>query len=164
MISAKHQRNKILVERFLHCICQTLARAGNFIQVARSFFAEGLLFRLRHDHVADVFYLSTQVLEPRLQTGYAQCGGAHVDTAAACAEVHRYAYDAYFVRHKFSLFDPSAREGTLRIDAIQHPWEGDHFPNVLGSAYPGHGAFQAQTEARVGHAAVAPQVEIPLKG
>ncbi len=63
-----------------------------------------------------------------------------------------------------AFFDPGRDgEGALRIDAIEHPWEGDHFADVLGSANPGDGAFQAQAEARVRHAAVAPQVEIPLE-
>src|SRR5580704_16899099 len=50
-------------------------------------------------------------------------------------------------------------QGILRIDAIEHPWEGNHFAYVLRSATPCDRAFQAQPEARVGHAAVAAQVE-----
>src|SRR5271156_3115190 len=54
-------------------------------------------------------------------------------------------------------------EGTLRIDAIEHPWEGNHFADVLRSANPSHGAFQAKAKARVRNAAVPAQVEVPLK-
>ena len=52
---------------------------------------------------------------------------------------------------------------TLRIDAINHPREGNHFADVLSSANPCHRAFQAQSEARVRHAAVAAQVQIPAE-
>ena len=38
----------------------------------------------------------------------------------------------------------------LRIHAINHAREGNDFANVLGSANPGDGAFQAQAEAGVG--------------
>src|ERR1700690_4470266 len=52
---------------------------------------------------------------------------------------------------------------SLRIDAVKHPWEGYHFADVLRSANPGDGAFQAQAEACMRNAAVPPQVEIPLE-
>ena len=52
----------------------------------------------------------------------------------------------------------------LRINSIQHPREGNHLANVLRSTNPRHGAFQAQAEACVRHAAIAPQIQIPLKG
>src|ERR1700683_853689 len=54
-------------------------------------------------------------------------------------------------------------EGALRIDAIEHPREGNHLADVLRSANPGHGTFQPEPKPRVGHAAVTAQVEIPLK-
>src|SRR5208282_3632307 len=63
-----------------------------------------------------------------------------------------------------SLCDPETPEGRLRIDAIQHPWKGDDLANVLRSANPCHRALEAQSKARVRNAAVAPQVQIPLKG
>src|ERR1700722_586692 len=61
-------------------------------------------------------------------------------------------------------FQPLPREGgELRINAVQHTWEGDYFADVLGSANPRHGALQAHSKPRVGHAAVPAQVQIPLK-
>src|ERR1700675_382442 len=52
---------------------------------------------------------------------------------------------------------PGEKQGSalLRIHAINHAREGDDLTNVLGSANPGYGAFQAQAEACMGHAAVA---------
>src|SRR5206468_3872329 len=47
------------------------------------------------------------------------------------------------------------------------PWEGDRFPDVDGSirpaASPADEALQADAEAAVRHAAVAPRVEVPLE-
>src|SRR5260370_13172182 len=51
----------------------------------------------------------------------------------------------------------------LRIHAINHAREGDDLANVLGAANPGDGALEAHSEAGVGNAAVAAQVEIPLE-
>src|SRR6266851_4595219 len=51
----------------------------------------------------------------------------------------------------------------LRIHAVNHAREGDDLANVLGAANPGDGALEAHSEAGVGNAAVAAQVEIPLK-
>src|SRR5262249_34369934 len=51
----------------------------------------------------------------------------------------------------------------LRIHAVNHAREGDDFANVFGAANPGDGAFEAKPEAGVRHAAVTPQIEIPLK-
>src|ERR1700723_1308458 len=163
MIAAENQRGEIFVQGLLYSVGQALAGAGDFVQVTRAFFAEGLLFRLRHGNVANIFHVAAEMLQARLQTGQAQRRGAHVDAPAARPHGPRYADDAYFVRHKFSAYDPVQREGTSRIDAIEHPWEGDDFANVLGSAYPGHGAFHAQAKAGVGNAAEAPQVQIPLE-
>src|ERR1700693_2587326 len=56
------------------------------------------------------------------------------------------------------------RHATSRIYAIEQAREGNHFADVRSPAYPGNGAFQAQAEAGMGHAAVAPQIEIPLEG
>ncbi len=55
------------------------------------------------------------------------------------------------------------RQDGLRINAIDHPWEGDDLADVLSTANPRHRAFQAQAEAGVRHAAIAAQVEIPLE-
>src|SRR5277367_1704062 len=163
MIAAENQRGEIFVQGLLYSVSQALAGAGDFVQVARAFFAVGLLFRLWHGNVANIFHVAAELPQASLQTGHAQRRGAHVDAPAARAQVHRYADDAYFIRHEFSAFDPMQREGTSRIDAIEHPWEGDDFANVLGSAYPGHGALQAQPKAGVRHAAVPPEVQIPLE-
>src|SRR5579864_4032801 len=51
----------------------------------------------------------------------------------------------------------------LRIYPVEHARERNHFANVLCTANPGHGAFQAQSEPGMRHAAVAAQIEIPLK-
>src|SRR5713226_661454 len=51
----------------------------------------------------------------------------------------------------------------LRIDAIEQAREGDHLADVRSSANPGDGAFNPQTESGMRHAAVAPQVQIPLE-
>src|SRR5260370_7471395 len=52
----------------------------------------------------------------------------------------------------------------LRIYPVKHARERNHFANVLCPANPGYGAFQTQTEAGMGDAAVAAKIEIPLKG
>src|SRR6266478_9366711 len=52
----------------------------------------------------------------------------------------------------------------LRIHAINHAREGDDLANVFGAANPGDGALEAQAETGMRHAAVAPQIEIPLEG
>src|SRR5260370_18886466 len=57
----------------------------------------------------------------------------------------------------------SAELPALRIHAINHAREGDDLANVLGAANPGDGALEAHSEAGVGNAAVAAQVEIPLE-
>src|SRR5271156_1038122 len=64
---------------------------------------------------------------------------------------------------RFPVAAPKRRRGTLRIDAIEHAWEGDDLADVLRSANPCHGAFETQAKAGVRHAAVATQIEIPLK-
>src|SRR5215475_67470 len=51
----------------------------------------------------------------------------------------------------------------LRIHAINHARKGDDLANVLGAANPGDRAFEAEPEAGMRHAAVAAQIEIPLK-
>src|SRR5580704_6496877 len=50
-----------------------------------------------------------------------------------------------------------------RINAIEHPWEGDDLANVLSPANPCDGALEAQAETGMRHASVAAQIEIPLK-
>src|SRR5258708_765754 len=50
-----------------------------------------------------------------------------------------------------------------RIYPVNHPWEGDDLADVFGATDPGDSALQAQTETRVGNAAVAAQVQIPLE-
>src|SRR5271167_3522847 len=57
-----------------------------------------------------------------------------------------------------------ALQQPLRIDAIEHAWKGDDLADVLGSANPRDGALEPQTEAGVRNAAVAPEIEVPLKG
>src|SRR5579863_10746840 len=105
----------------------------------------------------------SELLQTRLESGDPQSGRAHVDAATAGAEVHRHSNDSDFLRHLFCFSRPGTNAGTSRIDAIEHPWEGDDFANVLGSANPGHGALEPKPEARVRYASIAPQVEVPLE-
>src|SRR6267378_6486695 len=51
----------------------------------------------------------------------------------------------------------------LRVYPVNHAREGNHFADVLRPANPGDRAFQAHSEAGMRHAAVAPQVEVPLE-
>src|SRR5947208_5937056 len=51
----------------------------------------------------------------------------------------------------------------LRIHAVNHSREGDDLANVFGAANPGDGTLEAQSEAGMRNATVAPQVEIPLE-
>ena len=52
----------------------------------------------------------------------------------------------------------------LRVDPMQRARERNRLAHVLQAADPAHHPLDAHAEARVGHAAVAPQVEIPLEG
>src|ERR1035438_4419439 len=52
----------------------------------------------------------------------------------------------------------------LRIDAVQGAGKGDGFPYMVEAADPRDRALNAHAEAAVGNAAVAAQVQIPLKG
>src|SRR5271165_752025 len=61
-------------------------------------------------------------------------------------------------------FEPGPLLPQLRVHAVQHAREGNDLANVFGAAEPGHGAFEAQAETGVGHAAKAPQVQVPLEG
>src|SRR5690606_41967853 len=51
-----------------------------------------------------------------------------------------------------------------RVKAVQHPREGDRFPDMIQSANPGHRPLQSQSETGMGNGAVPPQVQIPLIG
>jgi len=57
-----------------------------------------------------------------------------------------------------------ASEQRLRIHAINHAREGDYLADVLCSANPRHHALEAHAETRMGHAAVAAKVQLPLEG
>ena len=50
------------------------------------------------------------------------------------------------------------------VDPVDEAGEGDGLPNVVEAAEPGHQALDAHPEAAVGHAAVAPEVQVPLQG
>src|SRR5450755_1743499 len=47
----------------------------------------------------------------------------------------------------------------LRVYPINHARKGYHFPDVLGAANPGDGAFQAQAKAGMGDAPIAAEIE-----
>src|SRR6202007_654613 len=51
----------------------------------------------------------------------------------------------------------------LRIHTVNHARKGDNLANVLGAANPGNRAFQTKPKARMRHAAVTAQVQIPLE-
>ena len=51
----------------------------------------------------------------------------------------------------------------LRIHPPHHPWEGDGLADVFDAAEPSDGALDAQAETAVGDAAVATQVQVPLR-
>ena len=54
--------------------------------------------------------------------------------------------------------------GGSGVHPVQEAGKGDGFPDVVQAAEPGHQALDAHPEAAVGHAAVAPQVQVPLQG
>src|SRR5271168_1618408 len=99
-------------------------------------------------------------------TAHAQRGGAHVDPAAARAEIHGHADHPDFLRHGVPSGFKTLWEcprGTSRIYALEHAREWNHLADVRGSANPGHRAFEAQPETGMRHRAVAPQVQVPLE-
>src|SRR5579864_9592 len=51
----------------------------------------------------------------------------------------------------------------LRIEPVQHSRKWNRLPNMLQPANPSHCPFDPHAKARVRHAAVFPQVEIPLE-
>src|SRR5438105_9557491 len=55
-------------------------------------------------------------------------------------------------------------EQRLRINPVNHARKGNNLADVLCSANPGYHPLEAHAETRVGHAAVAAQVQIPLEG
>src|SRR2546423_8685744 len=57
-----------------------------------------------------------------------------------------------------------AQNASSRVHAINHAREGNHLADVLCAANPGDGAFKAQTKTGMRHAAVAAQIQVPLKG
>src|SRR5437016_3232220 len=57
-----------------------------------------------------------------------------------------------------------AQNASSRVHAINHAREGNHLADVLCAANPGDGAFEAEAEAGMRHAAIAAQIEVPLKG
>jgi len=128
MVSTENQRKKTLLERFLDGDTQILAGIGNFLHILGALFADGHFLRLLHGDVADILDLETEMLDARLQTGDAKRGRAHVHAAAAGAEVHGYADDANFVRHKIAPWvvigpqeAPAREDGLDTIDAARAP-------------------------------------------
>ena len=86
-------------------------------------------------------------------------GGAHVDAAAAGAEVRRTPMMRLFRALASALGVPAKDTRDKSCEA------GDHFADMLGAAGPGDGgSFEAEAEPGVGRAAVAAKIEIPLKG
>ncbi len=107
MIAAQDHRQTAVGERALRQGRQAAAGFRNFAQIFRAFLAVGLLLGLFHNHIAHVFYLVPQLLQPGLQTCNAQRGRAHVHAAAALAEVHGNADDADFLRHAICVAPPA---------------------------------------------------------
>ena len=52
----------------------------------------------------------------------------------------------------------------LRVNPVQRARERDRFADVIEAADPGYGALNAHSEAAVGDAAVATEVQVPLEG
>ena len=75
------------------------AGLGDFLQILGAFFADGHFFGLLDFEVADVFDGEAEFLDRGLEAGAAEGGRAHVDAAAALAEVHGDADDSDFLRH-----------------------------------------------------------------
>ena len=128
----------------------------DFIEILSFFFAVVLLFGLANLNVTNVFHLAAELPETRLKSCDAQSGRTHVHAAAARAEVHRHPDDSDFLWH-LAFFQRPGRQvdlGQSRIDAIEHPWEGDDLADVLSPANPRDGALEAQSEAGMRHAAV----------
>jgi hypothetical protein len=124
-----------------------------------------LLFGLANLNVTNVFHLASQLLETRLKACDAQGGRAHVHAATAGAKVHRHPDNSDFLWHS-AFFQRPGRQvdlGRSRINAIEHPWEGDDLADVLSPANPRDGALEAQSEAGVRHAAITAQIEVPLE-
>ena len=96
MIAAKHQRHETLRERSLRHLGEAAAGLGDFMQIFGALVAVVLFLGLLHGNVADVFHRMAERLQALLESRDAQCGRAHVHTAAALAEVHRYSDDANF--------------------------------------------------------------------
>src|ERR1700722_3534020 len=127
MVPAQHQGDHILVERFRHSLGQALAGLRDFVQISGALFAIGMFFRLRDDHVADVFHLTAKLFESCVETSYTQRRRAHVHAAAALSQVHRHADDSYFFWHfsvSFAVLwrgrptGPIPGPGTLRINSV----------------------------------------------
>jgi hypothetical protein len=90
---------------------------------------------------------------------------SHKETESHTTRKHARGTDHSKSQYKLRARDAIAAPyyAGLRIHAINHAWKGDDFPDVFRAANPGDGAFEAKTEARVGNAAIAAQVEIPLE-
>lgn len=59
--------------------------------------------------------------------------------------------------------DPAAQgrreeRRVLRVERVQHAWEGNGLPDVIDAADPGHDALDPHPETRVRHGAVLPQI------
>jgi hypothetical protein len=78
----------------LHRGAQVFASVGDFGNVLGAFFAVGHFFGLLNGNVADVLDVMAELLDASLQAGNAESRRAHVNAAAAGAEVHGNADDA----------------------------------------------------------------------
>ena len=104
MIAAENERNEIVVERGAHHGCEAGASFGDFIEIFGVFDAVVLLFGLPDGDIANVFDVPAQLLEARLKSGDAQSGRAHIDAAAAGAEIHGHSDNTNLFSHGASRY------------------------------------------------------------
>ena len=112
MVAAQNERNQIIVERFLDNFGEAFTGFRDFVEIFGFFLAVVLLFGLADLNVADIFHLTAELLQARLQPGDAQRGRAHIHAAAAGAQVHRHPDNSNFFWHL--VFFPRPRTGGRR--------------------------------------------------
>ena len=116
VITAKHKRKKSFVQRFADGLGDVQARFSDFLEIFGAFFADRHFFGLFYFQIADVFDGVAQLLNCGLQAGASKRGGAHVDAAAALAEVHGNADDSHFLRHSSILSGKTSIRPIVQAD------------------------------------------------
>ena len=100
VVASQNERQKILPASIYRRLLATSPQVSAIsCKYLARFSPDGHFFGLLHFHVADVFDGEAEFFDGGLEAGAAESGGAHVDAAAALAEVHGNADDSYFLRH-----------------------------------------------------------------